>query len=532
MNQPAHGLGSLIALLESRSLLRSVLPAGSTPPAVVPIAAVAHDSRRVRPGTLFVAVVGQHSDGHLHAPAAVAAGAPAIIGERAVPNVPVPQLLVSASRPALATAAAWVNDFPSHRLGVVGITGTDGKTTTAHLVRRMLDACDLPSGLVGTIEVVAGGRSLTDTGRATTPEAPELQGHLAAMLDAGDRFAVLESTSHGLAQDRAVEVAYDVAVLTNIGHEHLEFHRTHEAYRAAKRRLFQLLAVSDANPEKGWGKTAVVNRDDRWADEFVATAKASGAEILTYGTDPDGMTEIRARAVHEGPARLSIAVETPRWSDRVTLRLAGRFNVENALAAIGVGEALDLDPERMRAALREVEAVPGRMERVDQGQPFRVIVDYAHTPGALAKVLDGLAPLAAAGGGGLIAVFGSAGDRDVLKRPMMGRIAGERCRLVVLTDEDPRSEDPEAILDQIAVGAEGAGRRRDHDLLLIPDRAVAIERALDLARPGDVVLLAGKGHERTIEMGGGSLAWDEVAAARRALEGLGYAGEAGPAADR
>ncbi len=207
---------------------------------------------------------------------------------------------------------------------------------------------------------------------------------------------------------------------------------------------------------------------------------------------------------------------------RCRIRLAGRFNVHNTLAAIGVGESLGLDPALMRAGLQALERVPGRMETVDLGQPFRVVVDYAHTPEALAKALDALAPLAAAGGGRLIGVFGSAGDRDVAKRPMMGRVAGERCRLVVVTDEDPRTEDRFAILDAIAIGAERAGKVRGRDLLLIPDRANAIRTAIDEARPGDVVVLAGKGHERSIETAEGAVAWDEAASARTALRDLGY----------
>ena len=519
-----HPLGELVALLEARGLLRSVLAGASTPPSGVVITHVTQDSRRAGPGVLFVAVSGQHADGHAFAAAAVAAGSPAIVAERAVPGVTVPQLLVPAARPALALAASWAAGHPSQRLGVVGITGTDGKTTTAHLLRGVMGACGQPAGLIGTIDVVVGGRSLGNPGRSTTPEAPELQDHLAAMVEAGDLFAIVESTSHGLAQERVAEIAYDVAVLTNISHEHLEFHRTHEAYRAAKRMLFQRLAVGPGNPEKGWGKTAVINRDDRWADEFAQAARGAGATVVTYGAEPAAGADIRAVSVREDATGTAIAVETPRWQERVQLQLAGRFNVHNALAAIGVAEALKLDPERVIAGLGAVEAVPGRMQRIEAGQPFRVIVDYAHTADALAKVLDGLGSLAAAGGGGLIAVFGSAGDRDVLKRPLMGRVAGQRARLVVLTDEDPRSEDREAILEEIAAGAEAAGKRRGHDLLLIADRGDAIARATEQARPGDVVVLAGKGHERSIEMADGAIPWDEAGAAREALAALGYRG--------
>jgi UDP-N-acetylmuramoyl-L-alanyl-D-glutamate--2,6-diaminopimelate ligase len=515
-------LGDLIVRLELRGLLRTVLPAGSPAPAAVPIEGITHDSRQVRPGWLFVALRGQHRDGHDHAAEAAAAGAAALLLERAVPGSGIPQVLVSDGRAALAAAAAWFHGDPSHHLGVVGVTGTDGKTTTATLVRSMLEACDIGTGLMGTIDTVVGGRSLGNPGRATTPEAPEVQARLRQMVEAGDRFVVLEATSHGLAQERVAEVAWDVAVFTNVTHEHLEFHRTVEAYRAAKRRLFERLEAGPANPEKGLGKHAVINRDDPWADLYLEAAREAGARIVRYGAG-DVDAEVRATGVRESAGVLAIRVRTPRWEHEISIRLAGRFNVHNALAAVGVGEALALDPAGVRRGLESLERVPGRMELVDAGQPFRVVVDYAHTPDALAKALDDLAPLAASGGGGLIAVFGSAGDRDVEKRAMMGRVAGRRCRLVVVTDEDPRSEDREAILDRIASGAEQEGRVRDRDLLLIADRACAIAAAIEAARPGDVVLLAGKGHERTIEMADGPVAWDEAGAAREALGALGYA---------
>ena len=517
-------LGGLIGVLESRGALRSVLAAGAISPATIRITDVTLDSRSVTPGALFVALRGQHADGHDFAGAAVAAGAVAVLAERAVPGVAVPQLLVPAGRPALALAAAWLHDFPSATLGIVGITGTDGKTTTAYLVRAMLGACGIPAGLVSTIDVVVGGRSRGHPGRATTPEAPELQAHLAEMRAAGDRFAVIESTSHGLAQERVGAVAYDVGVLTNLTHEHLEFHGTPEAYRAAKRRLFERLAIGPDNPDKGWGKHAVLNRDESVFADFARAAREAGAALTTYGADREA--QVRPTAVREDAGGLRIGVATPRWSGEARLQLAGRFNVHNALAAIGVGEALGLDPELMRAGLSSVTSVPGRMQRVEQGQPFHVVVDFAHTADSLAKVLDNLAPLAAAGGGGLICVFGSAGDRDTLKRPMMGRVAAERCRLIVLADEDPRSEDPDTILEEIAAGAEALGRRRGQDLLLIPDRREAIARALGAAAPGDVVLLAGKGHEPSIEMADRSIPWNEERAARDALAELGFAASA------
>jgi UDP-N-acetylmuramoyl-L-alanyl-D-glutamate--2,6-diaminopimelate ligase len=488
------------------------------------LGAVVHDSRRVRPGDLFVARPGRRTDGHEHAPAAVKAGAVALLVERPHPNVAVPQLVVRDAAAALGVAAAWRVGDPSRRLGVVGITGTDGKTTTAYLTRTVLEAAGHRVGLIGTTDVIAGGRSLGNEARASTPEAPELQGFLAAMLAAGDDWAVVESTSHGLAQQRVSGIAYDVAVLTNITSEHLELHGTVEAYRQAKRSLFARLVVSDENPEKGHGKHAVVNSDDPQAEAFARTALEAGARVVRYGlagrlgsapgAASDGGLDVAAIDVTEEPGRMVVAMRSGGWTGQVGLRLAGRFNVHNALAAMGVAVALGHDLDAAARALGRLASVPGRMERIDEGQPFSVIVDYAHTAEALATVLDELAPV---GGAGLIAVFGSAGERDTSKRAEMGRVAGERCRLVVVTDEDPRGEDRMAIIEAIAEGAEAAGKRRGNDLLLVPDRREAIAAAISRARQGDVVLLAGKGHERTIETADGEMPWDEAGAARDAV---------------
>jgi UDP-N-acetylmuramoyl-L-alanyl-D-glutamate--2,6-diaminopimelate ligase len=310
-----------------------------------------------------------------------------------------------------------------------------------------------------------------------------------------------------------------VALLTNVTSEHLEFPGTREAYVAAKRGLFARLATGPANPEKGVGKHAVINADDVEAAGVIAAAQAAGADVVTYGLA--GEPTVVATGITAGPSETRAVVRTPRWEGSLELRLAGRFNVANALAAIGVAEALDLDPARAVAAIGASEPIPGRMQRIDHGQPFTVIVDYAHTAEALATVLDELGSTLA-DGAGLIAVFGSAGERDTRKRPEMGRVAGERCRLVVVTDEDPRGEDRVAILEAIAIGARQAGRRDGADLYLVPDRAAAIGLAIAMAVPGDVVLLAGKGHERTIETATGALAWDEAAAAADALAAAGY----------
>jgi UDP-N-acetylmuramoyl-L-alanyl-D-glutamate--2,6-diaminopimelate ligase len=527
-----HRLSGLRALLDERHLLVAGRPDPPAPPTVPAdaqdplLARVRYDSRQVGQGDLFVARVGQHADGHDHAAGAVEAGAAALLVERPLPVAGVPQLIVRDARVALGVAASWIVDDPSHALGVVGITGTDGKTTTAYLVRALLEGAHQPCGLVGTTDVVVAGQGLGNEARTSTPEAPELQAHLAAMRDGGDRWAVVESTSHGLAQGRVRGTAYDVAVLTNVTSEHLEFHGTLEAYRTAKRSLFERLAVSAENPEKGWGKHAVVNADDAEGEPAADVARTAGAVVIRYGlagtlaAREAGDLDIAATDLAESPAELRVGMRTGAWRGGVALQLAGRFNVANALAAMGVAVALGLDLDQAAASLAALPAVPGRMERVVEGQPFSVVIDYAHTAESLATVLDELAP--SAGAGGRIAVFGSAGDRDPSKRAPMGRVAGERCRLVIVTDEDPRSEDRVGILEAIAAGAEAAGRRRGGDLLLIPDRAEAIAEAMRLARPGDVVLLAGKGHEKTIETADGDVPWDEAAAARAGLRAAGW----------
>jgi UDP-N-acetylmuramoyl-L-alanyl-D-glutamate--2,6-diaminopimelate ligase len=523
-------LGELVERLEAEGRLRTVrtpelpaegVPSGSTLGSL-PIRGIAFDSRHVRAGSVFVAVPGEHVDGHDYVPAAVALGAAAVVVERPIPGVSTPQIVVDRSRAALAVAAAWWYGDPSRELGVVGITGTDGKTTTSFLASAVLEAAGISTGLVTTAELKIGELRSANPEHVTTPEAPQLQQTLRAMVDAGNRAAIVETTSHGLALDRVGGVAYDIAIFTNLTHEHLELHRTFEAYRDAKLSLFRRLRADLLPPKhlaRPWPRAAIVNHDDPSASLFEAAAVTAGAALIRYGLSPEA--DVQGTAVEEDARQLRVHVRTPRWSGEVTLALVARFNVYNALGAVALGEAMELEPAAIRAGLAGVRGVPGRMERVDCGQPFGVIVDYAHSPASLQTVLDQLAPLATAGGG-LIAVFGSAGERDVRKRPMMGRIAGERCRLVVVTDEDPRGEDREAILDEIAAGAETAGKRRGEDLLCIPDRHDAIAAAFDRAGPGDVVLLAGKGHEQSIIMSDGPRAWDERTEAIAALGLMGF----------
>jgi UDP-N-acetylmuramoyl-L-alanyl-D-glutamate--2,6-diaminopimelate ligase len=355
------------------------------------------------------------------------------------------------------------------------------------------------------------------------------------MADAGNAAAVVETTSHGLAAERVRGIAYDIAILTNLTHEHIEYHGSWEAYRDAKLSLFERLVAGPANPVKdiegrSWPKAAIVNADDPNAGAFAGVAQEANARVVTYGTDP--AADVRATRVEEDRHGLRFEVGGTGVEGVVELRLAGRFNVHNALAVVALGQVLGLDAAKVREGLAAVRGVPGRMERLEAGQPFGVVIDYAHTPAALEKVLGLLAPVAAARGGELIAVFGSAGERDVEKRPMMGRIAGRLARLVVVTDEDPRDEDPDAILDEIARGAEAVGKHRDRDLFLIRDRPSAIATAFEQARPGDIVLLAGKGHERSIIGRGGPASYDEREAALAALAQLGFRAVASSPAPR
>ncbi len=316
-----HLLGDLVRELESRGMLRTVLAPASTPVATVNVSGVCFDSRSAQAGDLFVAVPGDITDGHDHAQAAVAGGAVAIVGERAVGGVDVPQILVSSARSALAVAAAWANGFPSHELGVVGITGTDGKTTTSYLVQRMLVECGLAAGLITTIDVIIGGQSVGYTGH-TTPEAPVIQADLRRMLDAGDQFAVVETTSHGLALERVAEIAYDIAVFTNLTHEHLDLHGTYEAYVSAKRSLFDRLEVTQENPQKQWPKGAVVNAQDERGPEMAAAAGAAGARVLTYAVDADVGADIVATSVHDDGRALRMQVRTAALGRRGAHRAA------------------------------------------------------------------------------------------------------------------------------------------------------------------------------------------------------------------
>ncbi len=466
------------------------------------IRSLVYDSRRVGPGALFFAVPGEHTDGHRFVPDAVATGAAAVVVQHELPDAGVPQLVVTNVRHALADAAdLWFGE-PSRQLATIGVTGTNGKTTVATLCAQLLAAGGWRPGLVGTVSVQIGSERSDNLARATTPESLELQELLARMVAAGNDSAVIETSSHGLALGRVRNCRYRAGILTNLTHEHLEFHGTWEAYRDAK-----ALLIAEA-------PLAVLNRDD---PNYAFFREQAQDRVVSFGVHPEA--DVRAARIDARPDGSTLTVDAPGWSGTLAVPLVGGFNAENALAAFAFAVSWGIDPQVARAALAVAHGVAGRMQRIDLGQPFAVVVDYAHTPDALEQVLHILRPLTT---GRLIALIGSAGERDLLKRPELGRIATELADAVLVTDEDPRGEDPDEINRQIADGARAAGARDGETLWVINDRQAAIAHAIGLAGPGDTILLAGKGHEHNMFMADGPVWWDEAEVARRELRRAGH----------
>ncbi|MBX5450730.1 UDP-N-acetylmuramoyl-L-alanyl-D-glutamate--2,6-diaminopimelate ligase [Thermogemmatispora sp.] len=480
---------------------------------------LAYDSRRVEPGTLFFAVPGTHTDGRRFLAEAAAHGAVAALGESlegfAVSPLPLPYIEVADVRSALADLAAAFYGYPARQLWTIGVTGTDGKTTTCNLICTILEAAGIATGLMTTANFKMKGTEWENTTRQSTLEALEIQALLRRMLDAGVSHVVIEATSHGLELARVRGCEFDVGVVTNITSEHLDFHGTVENYRRAKARLFEMLDPErrKALPTRA---AAVLNRDD---SSFAFLLPFCRAPVLDYGIDTPAT--FQATELTLGAAGTRFAVRFPHESQPVsmTTRLVGRFNVSNCLAAIATTYHLGLTPSEIAQGLAQARGVSGRMEHVVAGQPFSVIVDYAHTPDSLQKVLATLRPLTP---GRLLVVFGSAGERDVQKRPAMGAVAAQMADFFVITDEDPREEDRQKILQEIAAGAKAAGKLEGRDFLCIADRRTAIATALAIARPGDTVLLAGKGHEQSIIVGREKLPWNERQVAREELQRLGY----------
>jgi UDP-N-acetylmuramoyl-L-alanyl-D-glutamate--2,6-diaminopimelate ligase len=476
---------------------------GTPPPTVT---GIAYDSRTVVPGACFVAVAGFKQDGRRFITDALARGATLVVAEGADPlaGQPTPRVLVPAAREALARLADAYWGHPSRALTLVGVTGTNGKTTTSFLVEALLRAAGHRTGLIGTIQYRVGDQAVDAS--QTTPEAVELQSLLARMRDGGITGAAMEVSSHALALSRVAGTEFDVAVFTNLTQDHLDFHGTLEEYARAKRRLFEALAAG-TKPRR----TAVVNADDPAGAGMVRDLRLS---TLRFGLR--GAAEIRPRAFTSGIDGTQVEVETPRGSLTITSPLVGEHNVMNLLGAVGVGVALEIPLPTIGAALGAVRAVPGRFERVEAGQPFLVVVDYAHTPDALERVLTTARKLVPRGGR-LAAVFGCGGDRDRGKRPIMGEIAARLADRVWVTSDNPRTESPAAIVEEVLVGvtrvSAGAGRH-----VAMPDRQAAIHDALGWARGGDVVVIAGKGHETYQIVGSTALPFDDRAVARAFLE--------------
>jgi UDP-N-acetylmuramoyl-L-alanyl-D-glutamate--2,6-diaminopimelate ligase len=458
----------------------------------VEITSLAYDSRQVIPGTLFFCVAGSHADGHDHAGEAIARGAAALVVERPL-QLGVPELAVPSVRLAMAPLAARFHGDPSARLRVIGVTGTNGKTTTTFLVRQLLEASGEQTALLGTVKSVIGGR---DGGVIhTTPEAIDLQASFAQMLAAGDRACAMEVSSHALALHRADAIHFAAAVFTNLTQDHLDFHPTMEDYFAAKRRLFE------TEPQ-----AAIVNIDDPYGRRL----KAAFPDAVTFALDRDA--DYRARELRSGIADASFIAQTPDGEVALTTRLPGAFNAANALAALAVAHQLGVPLQTIAGALANAVPAPGRFQALDEGQPFGVLVDYAHTPDSLENVLRAARALTT---GRVICVFGCGGDRDRGKRPQMGAIATSLADATIVTSDNPRSEDPEAIVAEILAGTHPD---REHAVEAIVERRAAIARALELASPGDVVVIAGKGHEQGQEFAGGrKVPFDDVAIARELL---------------
>jgi UDP-N-acetylmuramoyl-L-alanyl-D-glutamate--2,6-diaminopimelate ligase len=457
----------------------------------VEIADLAYDTRAVSAGALFFCVPGERVDGHDLAWEAIERGAVAVVVERIL-DVDVAQLLVPSTRESMAVAADVFFGEPTKELELAGVTGTNGKTTTAFLLRAILEAAGRKPGLVGTVEWQVGGERRPAP--FTTPEAIDLQRLFREMLDAGNRSAVVEASSHGAALRRLDRVRLDALVFTNLSQDHLDLHGSMEEYFDAKRRLF----TGPAPPP------AAVNVGDDWGRRLAADLEdLHRAPLVTFALD--GVAEVR-------PENLEIRAGGSRFRAAgvdVETRLRGRFNVENVLGAVAAGLLLDLDEAAIAEGIASVSGVPGRFEPIEEGQPFSVLVDYAHTPDSLANVLSAARDLVS---GRVIVVFGAGGDRDRGKRPLMGKVAADLADVTIVTSDNPRSEEPLAIIQDVL---QGTGLEVEID----PDRRSAIARAVSIADEGDVVVIAGKGHEQGQDVGGVVTPFDDGEVAREALRG-------------
>ncbi len=474
------------------------------------VTSVQFDSRYVSAGACFVCRWGLREDGHVYVPQAVDAGAVAVVAERPV-TVPanVGLALVPDGRQALAALARRIWGEPDLGLGTIGVTGTDGKTTTSHLIAAMLRAQGRRAGAMTTVGISLNGDSQPAEGRLTTPEAPRIAQRLRWMADAGAEWVVLEVASHALELQRVDGFAFDRAVITNVTRDHLDVHGSIQGYRRAKRRLLDLL---DATQPTARGRAAILNADDPVVGDL---AKDVVSDVVTYAQRSPADVHAFWRDLDHGGQEVTLESPWGRWTARTSL--IGQWNALNIAAAAACVGSITGDLDAAMTALPDIPPVRGRMQPVEAGQPFRVIVDFAHTPAALEAALRVVRKQTT---GRLMVVFGSAGNQDRGKRPLLGRSAATLADYVVVTDEDPRREDPQAIADAIVAGAREA--RPDVAVEVVLDRRQAIRQAIGTARPGDTVVLAGKGHETSISYADRTEAWDEVAAASAALRDAGY----------
>jgi UDP-N-acetylmuramoyl-L-alanyl-D-glutamate--2,6-diaminopimelate ligase len=484
--------------------------------ATVPVNGITYDSRTAAPGSLFVALRGAAFDGHWFIGTALERGATTILAEEPVPD---PRarcvVVVPDSRAALAQIAATFYDNPSHAVGLIGVTGTKGKTTTSFLIEAILGQT-IETGLIGTVDLKVGARRWRNPIHQTTPESLDVQRLLHEMVAARVEWAILETSSHALVNHRVERCAYDIAVITNVTHEHLDFHGTYENYLAAKGELLARIAPPAMKGGR-WPRGAIINRDDPGAASLLG--RTVGAPEWTYGLGADA--DIRATDITANEDGLAFLLTSPWGVFRIQTPLLGRFNIYNALAAAGACLLAGVPPETVARGLADFAGVPGRVQRIDAGQPFLTVVDFAHNADSLEQILTLLRGVTA---GKLVAVFGSAGERDVTKRAQMGAVCARLADAAIFTDEDPRSEDPLAILREIAAGAANVGWTEGREYTLVPDRRAAIVRAIARAAPGDTILLAGKGHENTMVYADRTIAWDEATEARLALAAYGYGG--------
>jgi UDP-N-acetylmuramoyl-L-alanyl-D-glutamate--2,6-diaminopimelate ligase len=491
----------------------------------IPVTDLTADSRQVRTGSLFFAIRGDTFDGHRFIQDAVARGSAAVVGTEPGLELPVPYIWVSDSRQALPYLAAAFHDFPARKLTLVGVTGTDGKTTTTNLIYQILLAAGLKAGMVSTVNAVIGDQVL-DTGfHVTTPESPDVQRYLAQMVAAGLTHVVLEATSHGLSQHRVDACEFDLAVVTNITHEHLDYHGSYEEYRSAKGRLFTMLNQTLEKPQ-GNPRTAILNYDD---SSFVyltgLTANFPQIRMISYGLS--NQADVRGEPAPQDSTGLQFAAVSNEYRFLVRSDLTGLYNVSNCLAAIATTvNGLGIPFELAQRGIANLPGIPGRMERINLGQDFISIVDFAHTPNALRVSLEAVRQMTQ---GRVIAVFGSAGLRDRLKRRLMAEISSNLADITVLTAEDPRTEPLDLILEEMAEGAMSQDGVEGKTFWKIPDRGEALRFAVAQAQPGDVVIACGKGHEQSMCFGTTEYPWDDRLAMRAALaERLGSPGPAMP----